>query len=222
VRALPGALVVAGPGGVLARFTDGRKQVLEPEPAVALATSGARVYWHVNGVVRSSVLELPASDPARRSPLARTSGGCRPKPGARLLLREYSVVLSRAAGATWACRLESGKTRRVASGALTDFAVLSHREVAYARPGFVGVFDIIAATRRELSSDGGPLAVTPVALIAAGPAGLSSWGYRQKAATLVSAEPATEVAIGDSETERFAYWIDAAGTPRATLIFSHP
>jgi hypothetical protein len=59
-----------------------------------------------------------------------------------------------------------------------------------------------------------------VSFASAGPRGLRSWGCRQKAPTLVSAEPATEVAIGDSETERVTYWLQAAGTARATVIFT--
>ena len=47
--ALPGALVVGGEGGITARFTDGRKQVLESANADALAVSGARIYWRVDG-----------------------------------------------------------------------------------------------------------------------------------------------------------------------------
>jgi hypothetical protein len=219
VVALPGALVVAGPGGVRAQFTDGRKQVLGPEPATALAASGARVYWRVDGTVRTSVLTLPAADAAARAPLARTIGRCRPKPGARLRIRDAGgPVVSRAAGATWACLPSRGKTRRIAIGALSELSVLSGREVAYARPGFAGVFDVADGTRRELESGGGPLAVTSVSLAAAGPGGLRSWGYRQKAATLLSPEPATEVAIGDSETERVAYWLDATGAARFTVI----
>jgi hypothetical protein len=219
VIALPGALVLAGEGGVRARFSDGRKQVLGAEAAVALAASGARVYWRVNGAVRTSVLELGAADTPHRPPLARTVGRCRPKPGARLLLGDGSLVVSRAAGATWACLPRRGRTRRVASGALTDLSVLSAREVAYTRLGFAGVFDVADGTRRELESSGGPVAATPVSLVAAGSGGLRSWGFRQKAPMLVSAEPATEVAIGDSESERVAYWLDATGAPRQTVIF---
>jgi hypothetical protein len=219
VIALPGALVLAGPDGVLARFTDGRMLLLESEPALALAASGARVYWQVNGVVRTSALALPAPDAAPRSPLARTIGLCRPKRGARLLLRDEWLVVSRAAGSTWACSPRRGRTRQVANAVASDLSLLSTREVAYARPGFTGVFDVLDGTRRELESSGGPVAVTAVALIAAGPGGLRSWGYRQTAPTLVSPEPATEVAIGDSETERVAYWLDATGTARMTVIF---
>jgi hypothetical protein len=219
VIALPGALVVAGPDGVLARFADGRKQVLESEPALALAASGARVYWRVNGAVRTSVLVLPAAEMAPRAPLVRTLGRCRPKRGARLLVRDEWLVVSRAAGSTWACSPGRGKTRQVANAVVSEVSLLSSREVAYARPGFTGVFDVLDRTRRELESGGGPVAVTAVALIAAGPGGLRSWGYRQPAPTLVSPEPATEVAIGDSESERVAYWLDATGTPRLTVIF---
>ena len=101
---------------------------------------------------------------------------------------------------------------------MSDLSLLSDREVAYTRPGFAGVFDVVDGTRRELESNGGPVAVTPASLAAAGPGGLHAWGYRKKAPTLRETEPATEIAIGDDETERVAYWLDATGTPRATVI----
>ena len=94
----------------LARFTDGRKQVLGREPAAALAASGARVYWRVQGAVRTAVLQLPAADAAQRPPLARTIGRCRPKRGrAAADPRSARLVVSRAGGATWACLPRRGR-----------------------------------------------------------------------------------------------------------------
>ena len=216
--ALPGALVVGGEGGVTARFTDGRKQVLESGNADALAVSGTRVYWRVEGSVRSAVLELPAADAPAAAPRARALGRCRPKAGARLLMRDSSIVVTRTTGSTWGCLPRRGTTRRVAAGAVSELSLQSGREVVYARPGFAGVFDVADGTRRELESGGGPVAVSSVAFVAGGPGGLASWGYKRKAPTLLSPDPASKIAIGDAELERIAYWLDANGAPRATVI----
>ena len=133
-------------------------------------------------------------------------------------MRDSSVVVTRTAGSTWACLPRRGTTRRLAAGEVSELSLQSGREVVYARPGFAGVFDVADGTRRELESGGGPVAVTSVAFIAGGPGGLASWGYKRKAPTLLSPEPASAVAIGDAELERVAYWLDAAGAPRATVI----
>jgi hypothetical protein len=55
-------------------------------------------------------------------------------------------------------------------------------------------------------------------LVAAGSGGLRSWTSGRSAASLISPEPAAEVAVGVSLTETVAYWIDAAGNPRARAI----
>ena len=65
-------------------------------------------------------------------------------------------MISRAGGDTWACR--RGKTRLLARGDVTEFSIVGERDVAYARPGFVGVLDVVNGTRRELPSAGGVLA----------------------------------------------------------------
>lgn len=210
--ALPGALVLADGDGVTARFTAGRRTRLGTAPATTLASVGARVYWREDGVARTAVLKLPAADPPRKPPLARTLDRCKPKRGARLLQHLHPFVISRAGGDTWACR--RGRTRLLARGAVSEFSIVGEREVAYARPGFVGVLDVVGGTRRELSSTGGPVAASNLAVFAGGPTGLRAWLVNREAASTVSAEAATEVAVGFGETT-VVYWLDGAGTPRS-------
>jgi hypothetical protein len=214
VAALAGAIVTAGADGVVARFTDGRYEVLSTQPAAALAATGARVYWHEGAEVRTAALALPAPDPARPLPRARTIGRCKPRPGARLLVHDRRIVLTRAGGATWACR--SGRTRRV--GATADVSIGSDREVAYTRPGYSGVLDVANGKRRELESAGGPVVLFGGVLAAAGPTGVRAWILGRPAAEFVSAEPATDVAVGYGLNEAFTYWIDAGGNARSRAI----
>ncbi|HEY6889892.1 MAG TPA: hypothetical protein VI300_18975, partial [Solirubrobacter sp.] len=129
VVALAGALVSAGETGVVARFTGGRRQVLGTVAATGLAASGARVYWREAGATRTALLDLPAADRARMAPRARTIGRCKPRAGAKLLLHDAHIVLTRAGGATWACR--RGTTRRL--GVTAEASILSDRKVAYVR-----------------------------------------------------------------------------------------
>ena len=51
---------------------------------------------------------------------------------------------------TYACR--KGRTRSV--GAITDARIVWDREVAYTRPGFTGVFNVVSGKRRELDGPG--------------------------------------------------------------------
>jgi hypothetical protein len=141
--ALPGVLVLAGSSGVTARFIGGRVEQLSAAPASALAAAGSRLYWTESGATaRTALLTLPAADPARAKPLARTVGKCKPRPGARLLVRFDRLVVSRAGGATWACR--GTKTRRVSDSA--DVSVPSDRRVIY--PG--GQFTVSSGRRDAL------------------------------------------------------------------------
>ena len=93
-----------------------------------LAAAGSRLYWtEGDATARTALLALSAADPARAKPLARTVGKCKPRPGARLLVRFDRLVVSRAGGATWACR--GTKTRRVSDSA--GVTVPSDRRVLY-------------------------------------------------------------------------------------------
>jgi hypothetical protein len=64
---------------------------------------------------------------------------------------------------------------------------------------------------RELESTSGTVGS---ALLAAGPGGLRAWAHTQPAATILSSEAATEVALGGN----VAYWLDATGTPRSADV----
>jgi hypothetical protein len=211
--ALPGALVVAGEKGVTARFTVGGTRVLSRAPASVLAVAGARVYWREDGAARTARLELPAAGASGKRPLARTVARCKPKRGARLLQRWGRFVITRAGGDTWACR--GGKTRRL--GDVSEFSIVGEREVAYARPGFVGVLDVVNGRRRELPSAGGALAANNLALFTGGPAGISAWRVSQDAPSPVTAEPASELAVGYGETT-VVYWLDGAGAPHSADV----
>ena len=124
-------------------------------------------------------------------------------------------MISRAGGDTWACR--RGKTRLLARGDVTEFSVVGEREVAYARPGFVGVLDVVNGKRRELPSTGAPLAANNLALFSGGPAGLSAWLVSRDAATPVTTEAASEVAVGFGETT-VVYWLDGNGAARSADV----
>lgn len=213
--AVPGALVLAD-DVLTAHFIGGRKQVLSTEAgARALAVVGSRLYWRVNGAARTTVLELPAAAAPAKRPLARTVGRCKPKRGARLIESLQPFVLSRAGGSTWACR--SGRTRLLARGDVTEARVVGEREVAYARPGFVGVLDVVSGTRRELPSTDAPLAANNLAVFSGGAAGLDAWIIGKKAPAKVAAEPASEVAVSSGDGT-FVYWLDATGTPHSAEI----
>ncbi|MDA0159341.1 hypothetical protein OM076_03605 [Solirubrobacter ginsenosidimutans] len=214
VVALAGALVSAGEHGVVARFTGGRKQVLGTVSATGLAASGARVYWREAGAPRTALLDLPAADSARPAPRARTIGRCKPRAGAKLLLRDAHIVLTRAGGATWACR--RGTTRRL--GDTTDAWILSDRKVAYVRSGAVGVLDVANGKFRELESGGGPVAANEWAQLAGTPVGLRIWRASGPMPEGVSPDVVTAVALGEGVGERYAYWLDAGGAPQSAVI----
>ena len=101
VVVVPGAVVTAGDGGVIAQFTGGRSQVLTRDSGVSVAASGGRIYWRDEdtGATHTATLDLPAADPARALPRARTIGRCKPRPGARLVVRDTNLVVTRAGGA---------------------------------------------------------------------------------------------------------------------------
>ena len=83
--------------------------------------------------------------------------------------------------------------------------------MAYTKPGLIGVFDAVRGSWRELESTSGAVGS---ALLAAGPGGLRAWAQTQPAATILSSEPATEVALGGN----VAYWLDATGAARSADI----
>ena len=196
--ALPGALVTTNANGVMARFPGGRSQTLSTDPAATgLASHGARVYWNVNGVAQSAVLTLPAAERPRPRPTARKIG-CRPRPGARLMVRAYRLVVTSAGGQVYAC----WETTQRRIGAVQDVQIVSNSHVAYRRAGIVGVLDAESGTRTELPGTQG--AAAGALLLAAGSGGLST------PTAQLSAEPASEPALAAGR----AYWLDGAGMPR--------
>ncbi|WP_028063198.1 hypothetical protein [Solirubrobacter soli] len=204
VVAVPGALVSATRKGVRVRFTDGRSQVLDTAPAEALAANGARVYWRTQAGPKSAVVAAPESEPARPLPRAHRTAGCSPRAGARLVLSDGLVVVTRVGDVTYGCR--QGRTRKV--GVVTDVRVVSDREVAYTRPGFTGVLDIASGKLRELD---GPGISTGWTLVAGGDAGMRAWSDDQKAATTLAPGPVSDVAISDGFVAGVTYWLDASG-----------
>jgi hypothetical protein len=200
---LAGVLVEVGGRGVLARYADGRVQRLSTAPATSAAAVGARVYWREAGAPRTAVLVLPAADPARPSPLARTVHKCKPRPGARLIERYFRLVVSRSNGVTWACN--GTKARRVSAS--PDVDVLGATHVGY--PG--GILQVGNGKRLELPS--AQTASDGDLLVGAGPDGLRAWPD-----VSLAAEPASEPAIAHDQDGTVAFWLDGAGAPRVTVI----
>ena len=110
------------------------------------------------------------------------------------------LVVTRAGGQVWACR--GTRQRRV--GAIKDLEVVSDRHVAYTRAGMVGVFDAVSGTRSELA--GTQVAASGAQLLAAGPGGLRT------PTAVLSADPASDPALGSVGDSLVAYWLDGAGT----------
>ena len=107
----------------------GARSLLATGPTTALAANGARVYWRLNGVAQTTTLSLPSADRAPARPRARTVGRCKPRGGARLVLRTDSLVLTRTGGTSWVCRPSRGRTYRL--GAVEGVTPVSDRHVAY-------------------------------------------------------------------------------------------
>ena len=214
--AAPGALVVAAEGTVTAHLTAGGTQELSAAAGSVPAVVGARVYWRgADGAAQTALLELPSADAPGKPPLARTMLRCKPKRGARLLQRWGLFVITRAGGDTWACR--RGKTRLLARGDVSEFSIVGEREVAYARPGFVGILDVVNGKRRELPSAGGALAANNLALFSGGPEGISAWRVSRDEPSPVTGEAASELAVGYGETT-VVYWLDGTGAPRSADV----
>lgn len=111
---MAGVIAVAGQDGVLALHPDGRIERLGGTPAAfGIAAAGNRVYWQdAKGVAQTATVALPTPATPLAPPRARTIGRCKPRPGARLLLRDGDSVHTQAGGRTWRC--VKGRTRAVA------------------------------------------------------------------------------------------------------------
>ena len=135
---------------------------------------------------------LPTGDPARTRPRARTVRRCKPRTGARLILR------------TDALRPDPHRRHLVGlpPGAREDLPApapskacrpVSERHVAYTKPGLIGVFDAVRGSYRELQSTSGAVGA---GLLGGRPRRPAGWGASAPAATILSSEPAAEVALG--------------------------
>ena len=113
----------------------------------------------------------PRPIPRGRARSRRTIRRCKPRRGARLVLRTDALVLTRTGGASWVCRPTRGRNFRL--GAVEGLRPVSDRHVAYTKPGLIGVFDAVRGSYRELKSTSA--AASASALLAAGPGGLRAW-----------------------------------------------
>ena len=97
--------------------------------------------------------------------------------------------------------------------AVTDVMTMWDRKLAYARPGFSGLLDIVSGKRHELESSG-PLVSASAILFAGSPTGLRMWRASRPAPKLIEPGAATDVAIDDDGV----YWLDATGAPRFRTV----
>ncbi len=168
------------------------------------------MYWRAGGAAQSAVLDIGTGGDLRPRPLARTIGRCKPRPGARLILRTGRLVITRAGGAVWGCR--GSRTRRIADARLLgDFAPVGDRLVAYNRGGVVGTLDLVSGKRRELPGTG--FAADGTTLLAGGDPGLRAFPNRP-----LAPGPATEPALSSDLDGTVAYWLDGAGTPQVASL----
>lgn len=209
--AVNGALISAEQGGIVARYTDGRTELLAPGPAAELAASDRRLYWNVNGLPQTVPLTLPAADPARAPLRARRISRCVPRPGSRLLLKARRVVVTRDGHTARVCFDGRWTTLRGA----TSFAALGGPDLGYTRPGFTGVLDARSGKRREVPRVRGGLIASVYMIAAPAPDGLRMWFYDRNRSLRLATKPVTEIVAGPGAL----YWLDASGSPRAWIHY---
>lgn len=201
VAVVTGALVSAGAEGVVARHTDGRTEVLETAPASALATSGGRIYWQTAAGARTASVRLQDAAAERAPRRAYPVGRCVPGAGARLILNDDGVLVTRTGKTMSACR--KGRTRQL--GQVRDVEVFD-RAVSYRRAGHVGILDIKTGARRELRGKGSAFADV---LAAAGSTGVRVWPEGRAKPMVVTKGAGSQVAVAPGEG--IVYWLDSAG-----------
>ena len=206
---VPGGFVFSGSDGLVARYTDGRTEVLDPAPGAHLARQGRRLYWQTAAGPRTALLGLPDAGPAldpRPLRKARRMTRCTPKAGARLVARHRRIVITRVGKRAYVCF--NGRT--TALGKATRFQAINTGDIAYIRPGYTGYVDAVTGERRELPRAGGPLAADLWTIAARDRKGvLRAWGDGHRPVVLTRA-PASEIAVGPYHV----YWLAADGTPR--------
>ena len=155
---VPGGYVDTGADGIVARYFDGRTEVLDPAPAgedLNLVFQGRRVYWQTATGPRTALLNLPqATAPATKRLRARKMTNCTPRPGANLVARYRRIVVTRKGKSVHVCF----NKRTTPIGNATAVERVNQADIAYARPGYVGYLDAHRGKQRELPSAGGPLA----------------------------------------------------------------
>ena len=107
------------------------------------------MYWKTGAQAHTAVLDLPAGDPARPRPLARTVGRCKPpRKGARLVARSPRIVVTSAGADVWLCR--AGKTRRLRN--VSDMAIEVDQYVRYRRADTIVLVDVATNQRQQFAA----------------------------------------------------------------------
>lgn len=212
--AVPGGLITSGADGVVAHYTDGRVEVIDPVPGDDFARHGRRLYWRTGAGPHTALLAVPDAGPAldpQPLPQARRMTRCTPRPGARLVARYRRIVITRVGKAAYVCF--NGRTTAI--GNATRFERINSEDIAYTRPGFTGYLDAKTGRKRELPRASGPLAAGLWTIAARDRKGvLRAWGDARRPVVLTR-KPASEVAV----TSDSAYWLAADGTPRVRTVF---
>lgn len=209
---VPGGYVTSGAEGIVARYTDGRTEVVDPAPGVDFALQGKRLYWNTAAGPRTALLNLPDPGPRAERPFppARRMTRCTPRPGARLVVRFRRIVVTRKGSSAFVCF--NGRT--TALGNATRFQRLTSSDLAYTRPGYTGIIDAATGKRRELPRGSGPLAADLWTIAAQDRKGvLRAWGDARRPVVL-SRKPASEIAVAPYAV----YWLAADGTPRVAEV----
>ena len=151
----PVAPSTRGADGIVARYFDGRTEVLDAAPAgedLGLAFQGRRVYWQTATGPRTALLNLPPETAPAAKPLrARKMTNCTPRRGANLVARYRRVVVTRKGKSVHVCF----NKRTTPIGNATAVERVNQADVAYTRPGYVGYLDAHSGKQRELPSAGG-------------------------------------------------------------------
>jgi len=212
---VPGGYVDTGADGIVARYFDGRTEVLDPAPAgedLNLVFQGRRVYWQTATGPRTALLNLPqATAPVAKPLRARKMTNCTPRPGANLVARYRRIVVTRKGKSVHVCF----NKRTTPIGNATAVERVNQADVAYARPGYVGYLDAHSGKQRELPSAGGPLSADAFVIAAVDRRGvLRVWNTDRKRPQVITRAGASAVAVTSDEV----FWLAADGTPRARYV----
>lgn len=219
---VPGGLLVSDGTGVSLRKIGGGKRVLAPANVVTgIGYSGTTVYMRTNaGVVAVDVgADIPtAAGTARTAPKARKIGRCKPKANAKLVRTDGDFIFTRTSAGIYQCKRKVGSQRLVAKKPRV-FADFTGYAVTFARPGFVGMWNIETEERSELASTG-PALFIGRSLVATPVTGLVSQQYDGKP-KILDAGPVTKVGRGVAsenagDVNDLVFWTRADGTAAVT------